>query len=209
MQTDFYQIPLSKYFMNYCTVATTFRGICVYTRCMMGMPGSEVALEEVMCHVMRDMVMDGHMAKIPDNMYVGGDSIIELADNWKRFLNILGTNNLGVSAAKTKIAPVSTVILGWVWKQGTLSASPHRIATLSSCTKPVTTKNMLSFLGTYKVLARVLPKCAHILAPLEEAITDQKSKDPILWSPELTQSFEQTQKFLSASLCPVQVTSFG
>ena len=60
---------------------------------------------------------------------------------------------------------------------------------------------MQSFLGTYKVLARVLPKCAHILAPLEEAITGQQSKDPTLWSQELTQSFEQAQKFLSSSKC--------
>ena len=197
--------------MKYCSVATPFRGVRVYTRCAMGMPGSEVALEEVMCRVMGDMVMDGHMAKIADNMYVGGDSITELADNWKRFLNILVTNNLGVSAGKTKIAPVSTVILGWVWRQGTLSASPHRIATLSSCTKHVTTKDMRSFLGAYKVLARVLPKCAHILAPLEEAITGQQSKDPILWSQELTQSFEQAHSSQVPNASPylVQLTSFG
>ena len=70
--------------MKYCGVATPFRGICVYMRCAMGMSGSEVTLEEVMCHVMCDMVMDGHMAKIADDMYVGGDSITELADNWQR-----------------------------------------------------------------------------------------------------------------------------
>ena len=134
LKSAFYQTPLSKDSMKYCGVATSFQGVRVYRRCTMGMPGSEVALEEVMCRVMVDMVVDGHMAKIADDMYVGGDWITELTDIWKCFLNILVTNNLGVSAGKTKITPVSTVILGWVWKQGTLSASPHRIATLSSCT---------------------------------------------------------------------------
>ena len=71
---------------------------------------------------------------------------------------------------------------------------------------------MQTFLGVYKVLAHVLPKCVHTLAPLEEAIIGQQFKDPILWSPELTQSFEQAQnssQVLSASLNLVQLTSFG
>ena len=42
----FYQIPLSKSSMKYCGVATPFRGIRVYTRSAMGMPGSETALED-------------------------------------------------------------------------------------------------------------------------------------------------------------------
>ena len=48
IQTDltsaFYQIPLSKQSMKYCGVATPFHGVRVYTRCAMGMPGSETAL---------------------------------------------------------------------------------------------------------------------------------------------------------------------
>ena len=39
----FYQIPLSKDSMKYCGVATPFRGIRVYTRSPVGMPGSETA----------------------------------------------------------------------------------------------------------------------------------------------------------------------
>ena len=38
--------------MKYCGVATPFRGVRVYTRSPMGMPGSETALEELMCRVL-------------------------------------------------------------------------------------------------------------------------------------------------------------
>ena len=41
----FYQIPLSRASRKYCGVATSFRGIRVYCRSAMGMPGSETALE--------------------------------------------------------------------------------------------------------------------------------------------------------------------
>ena len=49
IQTDltqaFYQIPLPKTSMKYCAIATPFRGVKIYTRSAMGMPGSETALE--------------------------------------------------------------------------------------------------------------------------------------------------------------------
>ena len=52
----FYQLPLSKASMKYCGVATQFRGIRVYTRSAMGMPGSETALEELMCRILGDFL---------------------------------------------------------------------------------------------------------------------------------------------------------
>jgi len=44
----FYQVPLAKSSMKYCGVATPFKGIRVYTRSAMGMPGSETSLEELL-----------------------------------------------------------------------------------------------------------------------------------------------------------------
>lgn len=52
----FYQIPLAKESRKYCGVATPFRGIRVYCRSAMGMPGSETALEEMMCCVLGDFI---------------------------------------------------------------------------------------------------------------------------------------------------------
>ena len=63
IQTDltgaFYQIPLAQSSLKYCGVATPFRGIRVYTRSAMGMPGSETALEEMMCCVLGDLIQEG------------------------------------------------------------------------------------------------------------------------------------------------------
>ena len=39
----FYQIPLAKESMKYCGIAAPFRGVRVYARSAMGIPGSEVA----------------------------------------------------------------------------------------------------------------------------------------------------------------------
>lgn len=60
--------------MKYCGVASPFRGIRVYTRSTMGMPGSETALEELMCRVLGDFLQEGCAAKLADDLYCGGKS---------------------------------------------------------------------------------------------------------------------------------------
>ena len=127
LTSAFYQIPLARESMKYCGVATPFRGIRVYARSAMGMPGSETALEELMCRVLGDLIHEGVVAKIEGDLYRGAHSPEELLYKWKRLLQALSKCNLKLSASKTVINPKCTVILGWIWYSGTLQASPHRI----------------------------------------------------------------------------------
>ena len=128
---SFNQIPLANSSMKYCGVATPFKGIHVYTRSAIGMPGSETCLEELMFRILGDLIQEGCVAKIADDLYVGGNSPIEVLTNWRRVLDLLQKNNLCLSAAKTIICPRKAVVLGWVWSNGTLQASPHKLAALS------------------------------------------------------------------------------
>ena len=128
LTSAFYQIPLAKESMKFCGVATPFRGVRVYTRCAMGMPGSETALEELMCRVLGDLLQDGVVTKLADDLYCGGNSPQELLHNWSRVLDALDRCDLRLSAKKTRICPSSTTILGWVWSQrhNTRQPSPYR-----------------------------------------------------------------------------------
>lgn len=192
----FYQIPLSKASMKYCGVATPFRGVRVYTRSAMGMPGSETALEELMCRVLGDFLQDGFVTKIADDLYCGGDSPEELYTNWSKVLQALDNCNLRLSATKTIICPRSTTILGWIWTEGKLSASSHRIAALSTCPPPDTVKGLRSFIGAYKILGRVIPNYSQVLDPLEAAISGSQSQDKIQWTDSLHQQFLSAQQSL-------------
>ena len=201
IQTDltraFYQIPLAQSSLKYCGVATPFRGIRVYTRSAMGMPGSETALEELMCRVLGDLIQEGCVAKLADDLYCGGDSPETLLSNWSRVLEALDRCNLRLSPMKTVICPKTTTILGWIWSQGKLSASPHRIAVLQSCPSPQSVKGLRSFIGAYKVLSRVLPNCSDIVDPLESSLTGLQSSDKLLWDENLTFRFKSAQEYLS------------
>ncbi|CAB4013223.1 Retrovirus-related Pol poly from transposon opus [Paramuricea clavata] len=69
LTSAFYQIPLSKESMKYCGVSTPYRGTRVYVCSAMGMPGSETALEELMCRVLGKLLQAGAVAKLADDLY--------------------------------------------------------------------------------------------------------------------------------------------
>ena len=193
----FYQIPLDKASMKYCGVVTPFQGVRVYTRCAMGMPGSETALEELMCRIFGDLIQEGIVTKLADDLFCGGDNYDELLNNWRRVLQVLQKCNLRLSANKTIICPRSVTILGWIWSSGTLTASPHRLSTLITCKQPDTVRALRSFIGAYKTLGRVLPNCAQLMGPLEDGIVNLKSQEKVPWSESLQEAFLQAQKSLS------------
>ena len=199
LTSAFYQIPLSRQSMKYCGVATPFRGIRVYTRSAMGMPGSETALEELMCRVLGDLLEKGTVAKLADDLYCGGDTLDELLQNWRMVLQALRKCRLRLSATKTVVCPKSTTILGWIWSSGTIQASPHRVATLSTCSAPEKVRGMRSFIGAYKVLARVIPNCSALLSPLDDVVAGCQSLDRVVWTDELHSAFHRAQAALSSA----------
>ena len=200
LTSAFYQIPLAKESMKYCGVATPFKGVRVYVRSAMGMPGSETALEEVMCRVLGPLLQDGCVAKIADDLYCGGNTPQELLCNWKRVLQALHKCNLRLSAHKTIISPKTTTILGWIWSAGSLSASPHRLNTLAMYPEPSTVGRMRSFIGAYKVLSRVLPGCSNYLTPLDAVTAGRSSQESINWTDDLRTAFRSAQTALSSAL---------
>ena len=74
----------------------------------------QTTLDELMCRVLGDFFHKGVVAKIADNLFVGGNTTDELYINWEKVLIALHGNNLRLSAAQTIICPKSTTVLGWV-----------------------------------------------------------------------------------------------
>ena len=66
-----------------------------------------------MCRFLGDLLQEGVVLKIADDLYVGGDTPIELADNWERVLYALDKANLRASAIKTIIAPLEEVPIAY------------------------------------------------------------------------------------------------
>jgi hypothetical protein len=168
----------------------------VYNVGCMGLPGVEVALEELTCLLLGEMVKERKVAKLADDLFVGGNTVQELRENFQRVLQKLMENDIRLSAAKTFIAPKTVNILGWVWSAGQIRASPHRLSALSTCQKPETVSALKSYLGSYRFLSRVLKGYAKLLAPLEDVIKGKELKAKVSWSETLTAAFKKSQEAL-------------
>ena len=198
LTASFFQIKMSDASIPYLGTMTPFKGVRVYACAAMGMPGSSEYLEELMSRVVGDMLMEETVLKIADDLYVVGSTPSELLENWERLLSILQRNNLSLSARKTVIAPKSTTILGWIWNCGTLSISSHKTCPLLRSLPPKTCTAMRSFLGAYKDIARAIPRCASLLAPLEDSIKGLSGEQKISWTDSLNDSFSKAKEALKS-----------
>jgi len=77
-------------------------------------------LEEMMCTVFGSLIQEDVVAKIADDLYVGGEDIPSLYNNWLRTLEKIRSCNLTLKA-KTVIALTKLQILGWDWHNGIIS----------------------------------------------------------------------------------------
>lgn len=112
----------------------------------MGMPGLKTVQEELICRVLGNLLEEGIVVKLTDDLYCGAETLEQLAVNFPRILAALNKYDLKLSASKNVIAPRKTTILGWIWQQGPLSARPHRRAT-AFCEMPTKVIAMRSLLG--------------------------------------------------------------
>ena len=107
LTTAYWQMEMKKESQKYCGVHTPFKGLLVYNRGVMGLPGVEVALEELTCLLLGDMVEAGKVAKLADDLFIGGDSIDDLRNNFhqvrKKFYNSVKNGLIGLNFFTTSL----------------------------------------------------------------------------------------------------------
>ena len=199
LRDAFYQIPLDKESMKWCATQTPYRGLRVYLVASQGLPGSSEWLEELLSLLFGSMVQEGWVAKVADDLYVGGDTVEQLHHNWGQVLNILHQNGLKLKAVKTFINPIHIQMLGWDWSNGCISACSHKLLPLIKCEPPSTVTALRSYIGAYKVFNRIVRGCATHLNDLEKFMVGKQKNDKLVWSEAILSSFRASQKALSSA----------
>ena len=134
--------------MRLTGVVTPFKGMRIYTTAAMGMPGSEIALNELTALLFGPMKQAGVLEVLMDDVYIGGDSFEELHDNYARFLHICNEADIRLGPSKVVICPATTEILGWTWRQGgILEVNQHASSRLQQCKPPSTAEGLRGFVG--------------------------------------------------------------
>ena len=192
----FYQNHMHEDDQPYLGIMTPFGGLRVIARSGQGLIGQSEELDELMSKILKDEIKEGILAKIQDDLVVGGDTQTEAAHNYIRVLVKLALANLRVEPKKVNIFPETATIAGWDWRTGSyLSVSPHRMNSLKNIKEENIRKvhHMRSFLGLFKTLQMATPAVSRVLAPLEEAVAGRDSKEDIDWNRSLSQRFREAK----------------
>lgn len=192
----YFHIELAKDSTRYVGIMSPFRGTLVYLRSVMGLPGSEAALEEILSRIFGDIIQRGDMVKLADDLYMGAENVDRLLLIWEEVLMRLQDNGFKLSPEKTICCPTSTTIMGWQWENGTIYPTSHKMNALSTCEIPKTVKGLRGWIGCYKFSSRVLPLYAEYLHPLEEECGGKQSADKVAWTEDLEAAFKLAQDHL-------------
>ncbi len=182
-------------------ISTPFGGLRFMRRSGQGLLGQSEEMDELLAKILPAEMAAGFCTRIADDLYIGGSSPMETAQNYEQVISKLHAANLKVSAEKTKVFLDSVDILGWVWKKGGLLApSPHRMISLkNTCFNDITTiKDMRSWLGLYKTLMPASPNLTLILDPFDKVIADRDSKDTVDWNETLKMHFNKAKEAIDS-----------
>ena len=67
---------MAKSSMKYLGTVTPYKGLRVYTRSAMGMPGSSETLQELLPRVLGDLMQKDFVVVIADDIHVGGNKVV-------------------------------------------------------------------------------------------------------------------------------------
>ena len=203
----YFQIPMQtdkrhKKKLAYMCIKTAMGTLC-FTRAAMGLLGMDVFQDEMMQRIFGDLILQGKLVTLADNIYFGADTLEGLADLFEEVLSRCEAADLRIKPSKVHINVKSADILGLHWSAGTLSPSPHKLEPLAHCDRPKTVSALRSFIGGVRFQEICLPGPELALAsqPLDAEIPASRSgKELITWTPNLVQSFLDVQNILKNPL---------
>ena len=201
LYNGYFQNHMSKQAIPWLGVQTPFGGLRVIARSGQGLLGMAEEFDELLSKVLKEELKAGKCCKIVDDVYVGGQTQKEAAENYAQILNKLHNANLKITAEKTKIFPTSADVLGWIWKEGGfLEASPHRKLALTNTKTSdiIKVRDMRSWLGLFKTLHIATPRIHEFLSLFEQAVAGRDTNEKFVWTHELESAFREAKNKINS-----------
>ena len=203
LKSSYFQIQMDQVSQKWLGTNSPYKGMYVYNRAPMGLRNIAEYLEVVIARVLGDCLAEGILAKISDDLIIGGNTISELLSNWTIVLRKLRDNNLSLSADKTFVCPTSINVIGWVWSNGNIKVDLDRVNHLTTCPPPITVKELRSFIGAFRAISRCNPVYWKYLCFFEDTVAGRESSKDVNWDSMLEERFQAARK----ALCnPIVIT---
>ena len=192
----FFQGGMKKEDIQYLATPHPYKGLRVYCVEPQGLRNASEHAYERLSRIFGDLCMEEKMTRMADGLYIVANTAQDLFNNFKTVLSRARYAGLTFKPKKIIVAPRETVLFGWRKCDEGWRPTEHTISPLKSAEEPVTTKQLRSFLGSFKQLTECVKNYAILLSPLEQAVAGKASADRVNWTEDLKKSFQAAKDAL-------------
>ena len=191
MLKGYHQIPVAEEDVCKTAVITPF-GLFIFPRTPFGLKNAGQDFQRLMDQIFGDIP---HTFVYIDDILVASETEEEHLHDLKVVLDLLRENGLVTNRKKCILGRSSIEFLGYQVDENGISPLPERVDAIRQIKRPTTVKELQRFLGMVNYYRKFIPRAAHHLHHLFDALKGKPKE--LVWDEGCTLSFEATKEALA------------